>query len=113
MFKKEGGKMENVELILSFVGTALSLAAMCAVFIIKLIKAVSAKKRTQESAMLLDAVIPLMEIAEKFANYSGEEKREYVLTKINQFALENGLHFNAETVSAKIEELIKLTKKIN
>ena len=105
--------MENAELVLSFIGTALSLAAMCALFIIKLIRAAMAKKRTQEGAMLLDAVVPLMEIAEKFVNFSGEEKREFVLTKLNQFALENGLNFNAETISTKIEELIELTKRVN
>ena len=54
-----------------------------------------------------------MEIAENFSNYSGEEKKQFVLTKVNQFAIENGLKFDAETTAAQVEKLIELSKKIN
>ena len=67
----------------------------------------------QNYSFLDDAVAPLMEIAEGFTNYSGEEKKQFVLTKVNQFAIENGLKFDAEETAAKVEKLINLTKKIN
>ena len=54
-----------------------------------------------------------MEIAEQFTNYSGEEKKEYVMTRVNQFALENKIKFDSEAVNEKIEELIGLSKKVN
>ena len=54
-----------------------------------------------------------MEIAESFANYSGEEKKEYVITKVNQFAIENGIKFDLQMVTEKIEEMIELSKKVN
>ena len=105
--------MENLELILSLAGTALSLFIACMIFIAKLIRGYITKKKLKNSYVLLDAVAPLMEIAETFTNYSGEEKKEYVMTKVNQFAIENGITFNADAVTAKIEELIQLSKNVN
>ena len=46
-------------------------------------------------------------------NYSGAEKKEYVMTKINQYALENHIKFNQEEISKRIEELVALTKEVN
>lgn len=105
--------MENLELILSLAGTALSLFIACVVFIVKIIRGYITKKKLKNSYVLLDAVAPLMEIAEQFTNYSGEEKKEYVMTKVNQFALENKIKFDSEAVNEKIEELIGLSKKVN
>ena len=36
-----------------------------------------------------------------------------MLTKLNQFAIENGISFDVSTVSQKIEELIALSKQVN
>lgn len=105
--------IENLELFLSLAGTILSLVIACIIFIIKIIKIVKSKKQIMNSALLEEAVPQLMEIAEQFLNYSGEEKKEFVMTKINQFAIENGLKFEADIISNKIEELISLTKKVN
>lgn len=105
--------MENLELIVSLAGTALSLFIACVLFIVKLIRGCITKKKLKNSYVLLDAVAPLMEIAETFTGYSGEEKKEYVMTKVNQFAIENGIKFDEEAVTKKIEELIGLSKKVN
>lgn len=105
--------MENAELILSLAGTAFSLMVTCLIFIIRLVKTAKDRKMMQNYSFLDDAVAPLMEIAEGFTNYSGEEKKQFVLTKVNQFAIENGLKFDAEETAAKVEKLINLTKKIN
>ncbi len=35
------------------------------------------------------------------------------MTKANQYAIENGIKFDAAAVNAKIEELVSLTKKVN
>lgn len=105
--------MENLELILSLAGTALSLFIACVIFIVKIIRGCITKKKLKNSYVLLDAVAPLMEIAETFTNYSGEEKKEYVITKVNQFALENGITFDKQAVTNKIEELIGLSKNVN
>ena len=105
--------MENFELILSFAGVVLSLLFTCLIFIIKLFKSFRDKKKILNNLILEDAVAPIMEIAEEFKHFNGKEKKEYVITKINQLALESGLDFNPESINAKIEELIKLSKSIN
>ena len=105
--------MENAELILSLAGTALSLFVAAVLFFVKLLRGSAAKKKLKNDYLLLDAVAPLMELAESFTSYSGEEKKEYVLTKLNQFAIENGISFDVSTVSQKIEELIALSKQVN
>ena len=105
--------MENLELIVSLAGTALSLFIACVLFIVKIIRGYITKKKLKNSYVLLEAVPPLMEIAEQFTNYSGEEKKEYVMTRVNQFALENKIKFDSEAVNEKIEELIGLSKKVN
>ena len=102
--------MENLELIVSLAGTALSLFIACVLFIVKIIRGYITKKKLKNSYVLLEAV---MEIAEQFTNYSGEEKKEYVMTRVNQFALENKIKFDSEAVNEKIEELIGLSKKVN
>ena len=105
--------MENFEVVLSLAGTALSLLITSIIFVVRLVKAVREKRNMQSSSFLYETVAPLMEIAENFSNYSGEEKKQFVLTKVNQFAIENGLKFDAETTAAQVEKLIELTKKIN
>ena len=105
--------MENAELIISLIGTSLSFFVTCVILMIKFVRSVKKRSEAQDGVLLLDAVVPLMEIAEKHTNYSGAEKKEFVLSKLNEFSKENGLDFNAEEISAKIEELIKLTKQVN
>ena len=100
-------------MVLSLAGTALSLLITSIIFVVRLVKAVREKRNMQSSSFLYETVAPLMEIAENFSNYSGEEKKQFVLTKVNQFAIENGLKFDAETTAAQVEKLIELSKKIN
>lgn len=82
-------------------------------FLIKLLQSIKTRKKEQGKTTLLDAVAPIVELAENFVGYSGAEKKEYVMTKVNQFAIENGIEFNSELVSQKIEELIELSKQVN
>lgn len=105
--------MENFEVVLSLAGTALSLLITSIIFVVRLVKALKEKRNMQNCSFLYETVAPLMEIAENFSNYSGEEKKQFVLTKVNQFAIENGLKFDAETTAAQVEKLIELSKKIN
>ncbi len=46
-------------------------------------------------------------------HYSGEEKKEYVMTKANRYAIENDIAFDEDAVSEKVEELITLSKEVN
>ena len=105
--------MENLEIILSVAGTALGLLVTTVTFLTKFIKNAKAKKVAENIVKIGNAMIPYIQEAETFLNYSGEEKKQYVMTKANQFAIDNNIPFDAEAVSDKIEELIGLTKQVN
>ena len=79
----------------------------------KFLKKSNAKKAAEQVIEICNAILPYIEQAEKFVHYTGEEKKEYVMTKANQYALEHGIKFDAEYVGGKVEELISLTKEVN
>ena len=105
--------MKDIEIIISIAGTALGFMVTAATFLAKFVKSARAKRAAENLIKIGNAVIPYIEQAEKFANYSGAEKKEYVLTKANQFAINQGIDFDLESVGNKIEELVKLTKSVN
>ena len=83
--------MQNLEPILALAGTALSLLVACVTFIVKFIRSVRARLKEKGLTALLEAVPSFVGLAETIANYTGKEKKEFVLTKVNQYALENGI----------------------
>lgn len=105
--------MENLNIILSISGTALGLLITTITFFSQFIKSVKAKKFTENITKIGNVILPYIEEAETFLNFTGEEKKQYVMTKANQYAIENGIKFDAAAVNAKIEELVSLTKKVN
>ena len=105
--------LENLDLTITIVSAVISLVLTIVIFAIKLTNTIKQKKTIENEQDLLDAVGPIMEIAEKLSNYTGQEKKEYVLTKVNQLAIENKVKYDETKISAKIEELISLTKNVN
>ena len=105
--------MEHLKLLLSFAVTVLGLLISTLTFLIKSIDNAKARKKASELLELCNALLPYMEKAEKFVNYTGEEKKEYVMTQVNRYALENGIKFDYNVVSSKIEEYIELSKEVN
>lgn len=105
--------MENVEWILSLAVTALSLLVVCISFLVKMIKSIRAKIKEKKYTELMDSVAPIMEIAENYTEYKGEDKKQYVMEKVNQYAAENGITFDAKSVADKIERLIEFSKQVN
>lgn len=105
--------MENLPVILSTIATAVGLLITTLTFLLKFIKSAKAKKIAENIIAIGNAIIPYVEQAETFVNYSGAEKKEFVMTKANQFAINNDIDFDAGLVSTKIEELVKLSKEVN
>ena len=105
--------MSDLQIILSEAGAALALLITAVTFLAKFIKSAKAKKAAEELIKIGSAVLPYIKKAESFVNFSGAEKKEYALTKANQFAVENGITFDVKQVSEKIEELVSLTKSVN
>jgi hypothetical protein len=105
--------MERLDLILSLTGSAIGFLATAVTFIAKFLKSAKAKRIAEQTIKISNAVLPYIKQAEAFLHYSGQEKKEFVMTKANQYAIEHGFFFNPGLVSDKIEELVKLTKEVN
>jgi len=105
--------IEQLTIILSLAGAALGLLITVVTFVVTTIKNARAKRIAQQTIRIGNAVVPFIREAEKFTAFSGEEKKAYVMTKANQFAIGSKIPFNPQHVSEKIEELIALTKQVN
>lgn len=51
--------------------------------------------------------------AEGFVNYSGQDKKEWVKTKVNQFCIENDINYDENIINNIIENLLDLSKTVN
>ena len=105
--------MENLELIMSLAGVCIGLIVTVATLVAKYAKSAKARQAAEQTIEICNAIVPYIEQAEGFLHYSGEEKKEYVMTKANRYAIENNIAFDAEEVSEKVEELIALSKEVN
>ena len=105
--------MENMEYILSLAGAALSILAALLTIAVKFVKAVNELKAREGKEEIGKKLPELIEEAEKFEEYSGAEKKEYVLDKVAEFAKETGIEADLQYVSEKIEELVELSRQVN
>ena len=105
--------MENMEYILSLVGATLSCVAALLTLGVKFIKAIKEMKSLMSREKIAEKLPELITEAEKFIEYSGKEKKAYVLDKISEYAKSAGIEADLQFVSEKIEELIKLSRHVN
>lgn len=105
--------IDNLKLIISLGAPMLGFLSTTIIVLKKYVKNNKLRKALEKSEEIINKIIPCVAEAENHLNYSGEEKKEYVMTKINQYAIENGITFDKEVISTKIEELIELSKKVN
>ena len=61
----------------------------------------------------LSVLMSIMEEVEKFKSFSAEEKKQYVLTKFNQYCIDSGLDYDAELTDTNVETLIDFSKNVN
>lgn len=105
--------MENLEVMLSIAATGVGLAITTVTFLSKFIKSARAKKIAENLVKMGNAILPYIEQAEKFVSFTGEEKKAYVMTKANQFAIDNGIQFEKDETGKKIDEIVALCKAVN
>lgn len=105
--------MSRFKEIITIVSACLGLLATVTGFLIPLVKNVKAKNRLSAINKLTVTLQSLVVDAEKFADFSGAEKKEYVMTKINRYAIENKIPYDEQAVSEKIEDLVALSKEVN
>jgi len=105
--------MENLTAIISISCTALGLLVTTITFIVRFARSLKEKRAAQNTLKLCEALTGFISAAEKFSNYSGNEKKEFVLTRANRFTMDNKLPFDIAFVEGKIEELMRLSKEVN
>lgn len=105
--------MENAEIIISLAGTVISLLIAVVTFISKFLKSEKAKTTAENIVQICDEIVPLINQAEQFVNFSGQEKKEYVMTLMRKYALDNGISFDFGMLDEKIDDLVDFTKNVN
>lgn len=103
----------DIEIIFSMIGTGLGILITILTFIIKLSKNTKVRKNAEKMLALTSQVSAFVKEAEEFTHYTGAEKKNYVLTKMNQYSIDHNIKYDEEYVSDKIEELIDTTKQVN
>lgn len=105
--------MEEIKMYVSYITPILTIICSFLIFIKNKIKKKQVSKVIENKEELMKKIIPYIEEAEKFINFSGEEKKEYVMTKLKGYAIDCGIDFDENGISDKVEELIELSKKVN
>lgn len=105
--------MENIKELITIASACLGFIATLTGFLIPLVKNVKAKNKLKSLNKLSVALQAFVVEAEQRVNFTGEEKKQLVLTKANRYALENKIPFNEQSVEGEIESLVALSKSVN
>ena len=105
--------MYDLRILLSLCGTIFGLLITVGTFILRSIKNVKARRIAEQVLCISNAIVPYIREAERLANFTGAEKKAYVMVKASQFALQSKIPFNEKQISDKVEELITLTRVVN
>ena len=105
--------LEVLKEIIDIIAVALPLVISLIVVIAKLTKNTKLKNVSENLIEVEIVVKRFMESAESFINYSGNDKKEWVKVKVNQYCIENGIPYNDSIVDSLIERFIELTKTVN
>lgn len=104
----------STDLIYSIISAGIVVVYLLADGILALIGKIKAKKQKDENVtigFIYNETEALIEEAEKFVNYSGEEKFNYVLTRLEKKYGED--ESDTEYFSMIINDLVALTNKVN
>ena len=104
---------EKIKIIVSLVSALVPLLSIVAGLVIKFAKTEKAKKLAKQLNFWTTEIGKYVVEAEKFLNYKGLEKKEFVLTRVNQACLENKVKYDTTKVSEILEEIVKITKQVN
>ena len=105
--------MENLHIILSVGATAVGLLFSTIIFVVKFRLTLKEKDANAQHLTVRDVLLGLIGEAEKLVTLSGEQKKEYVVAKINEFIAENGFAVDADVINRTIDEIVALTKAVN
>lgn len=90
---------------------------MLVVSVILSILAKSKNKKVSNAAtnllMMTEECRKLMNLAEGITGFGGATKKEWVLIKLNDFAIKNNINYDEEEMSKVVEKFMELANSIN
>lgn len=104
---------EHLDIILNVVYALCGVVAAVLGLIIPLVKNSKAKKALQTSLKVLNFIESAVPEAEKFLNYTGAEKKEWVKAQAMKFCVENRIEYTEAQIDEFIEQVITLSKTVN
>ena len=110
----------NISEILTWVVFGISFLSGLVSILIPYLKTAKAKKNAEKVVKALSGlelicknIQPLVVKAEQFRNFSGVERKEWVMTQLRIIALKNSIVFDESAVSEKVEEVVSTSNKVN
>ena len=70
-------------------------------------------KALQAALFMKEAVGRLVIEAEDFINYSGKDKKAWVITKVKELCINNNVEYTEKAIDEAIEAVINITKRVN
>jgi hypothetical protein len=107
-----GLSVQDVKDQLELFLTILSLLAAVIGFYAMMTSSVKAQKIAEAMNEINQYAHDAVEKAEDFIDYSGNSKKQFALTYINQECIENGIPFNSALASELIEKAVALSNKV-
>jgi hypothetical protein len=98
---------------LDWIATILTFLALIIGFLVKVTKSEKLRKFAERLNFFHSKLEILVKQAEEFINFKGSDKKEWVLTKMNQLCIDNGISFDKQIASDLVEDIIETTKKVN
>ena len=105
--------MEEVRLYLYIIIFVLSLITSIISIALKYSKNLKVKNNLETVLNIMNDLIPLICEAEKFTSYNGEEKKEYVVSRIIRNLSNSNIKIGEEKINEMIEKLISFSKEVN
>jgi len=103
----------TVREILVIVGAIVGIISTAVPLIIKLIKKSRQWTKERDWNKIMEMLPRLIVEAEHFTNYTGQEKKEFVKSRLAIFAINNRIAFNETGLEAAIDDAVKLTREVN
>ena len=105
--------MEQIEVILSIAGAALTFLLTAVTFIIKFINAAKARNIGKMKEVVEEAVVYAEDLKGRYCELSGNIKKSVALERIENKCASEKLKFDKDTAVTLIENVLKLTKNVN
>lgn len=106
--------------IITLIATLIAALGTLAGIIAKYSKSAKVRKAAEKAAKvaqdlveITNAVNQAVETAEQKVNFTGADKKEWAMTQVQQFALDNGIFFDRQEVDELIEKAVAFTKSVN